>query len=122
MRLDFKQEIFTKVKNHLLTQNERSMNESELNCAYRGVGDLKCAAGVLIPDNDYDIRMEGCALITDGSRGGRVPVATKFFIDSGYTNSEIDLIKELQYVHDAYSVSSWEPHLKRIAENHGLNF
>lgn len=53
-----KKEIFSKVKTHLLTQNKTSENESG-RCLYRGPDKLKCAAGCLITDEQYDITMEG---------------------------------------------------------------
>ncbi|MDO5609506.1 MAG: hypothetical protein Q4G62_01760, partial [Pseudomonadota bacterium] len=42
---------------HLLTQNERSILDfaDPGLCAYRGMRGLKCAAGCLIADDEYDV-------------------------------------------------------------------
>ena len=46
------QEVFDIVSKHLLKQNERS-GFSDDSCSYRGPNGLKCAAGILIPDEEY---------------------------------------------------------------------
>ena len=54
------QEIFDTVCAHLRGMKGPSLDEYG-NCAYRGVGGAKCAAGVLIPDDVYSPEMEGFA-------------------------------------------------------------
>ena len=51
------QEVFDQVATHLLTQNERSLDGAS--CSYRNCDGLKCAAGCLISDDEYDNQMEG---------------------------------------------------------------
>ena len=46
-----RQEIFEIVAKHLFSQGQRALN-SLGSCSYRGHG-LKCAVGVLIPDDEY---------------------------------------------------------------------
>ena len=46
-----RQEIFETVAKHLFSQGHRAKNKDGL-CSYRSDG-LKCAVGVLIPDNEY---------------------------------------------------------------------
>lgn len=54
------QEIFDTVATHLFKQGRRAVRGcAEVVCAYRGVGGLKCAVGVLIPDQLYTEMMEG---------------------------------------------------------------
>jgi hypothetical protein len=54
------QEVFDQVANHLLTQNKRSVSATDNTlCVYRSPDGLKCAAGCLIADDEYDPRMEG---------------------------------------------------------------
>lgn len=54
------QEIFDTVATHLFKQGWRAVRgQAEGVCAYRGVGGLKCAVGVLIPDQLYTEMMEG---------------------------------------------------------------
>lgn len=59
-----KQQIFTKVKAHLLQQGKQSMRQTKpvQICAYRGDEGLKCAIGCLIPDNEYSSCIEGYAI------------------------------------------------------------
>ncbi len=52
-----KQEIFDKVKAHLLAQGKRAVN-GDGNCMYRGMDGTKCAVGCLIPDELYTPLLE----------------------------------------------------------------
>ena len=53
------QEVFDQVSQHLLKQNKQSTRYEKLRnfCAYRS-GNLKCAAGCLIDDDEYSPEME----------------------------------------------------------------
>ena len=52
------QEVFDQVAEHMLTQYELSMLNDT--CVYRGYSGLKCAAGCLIGDDEYNNElMEG---------------------------------------------------------------
>lgn len=53
---DTLQELFNIVSLHLLNQGQKSAHETL--CMYRGPNGMKCAAGVLIPDNEYNPSME----------------------------------------------------------------
>ena len=65
-----KQEIYDIVINHLRAQGAKSLitkldEEGNLIpdlCAYRGDGGMKCAAGILIPDDVYSEKMEGFSM------------------------------------------------------------
>lgn len=50
------QEIFEFVSNHLLKQNKKCMNVGK--CAYKNNNGLKCAAGCLMSENEYDHEFE----------------------------------------------------------------
>lgn len=57
------QEIFDKVATHLFAQGVRAYGltdpvTGDTNCLYRGPNGTKCAVGVLIPDEDYDDKIE----------------------------------------------------------------
>lgn len=103
------QKIFNKVAKHLLKQNAKSavivLGESK--CAYRGYNGLKCAAGRLVSDKEYDPEQENKAWY-----------ATKW--SDKYTNDENDLILNLQHVHDECCVKDWKSELVRVAIHHGL--
>lgn len=54
-----RQAIFDAAVSGLIAQGEPAIDEHG-GCVYRGRGGLKCAVGMLIPDNAYDeFRMEG---------------------------------------------------------------
>jgi hypothetical protein len=85
------QEVFNIVSAHLRTQIKRSRaylrNDQYESCAYRGKDGTKCAAGILIPDDQYNVGMEGIAwvsLVDDGT------------VEDKFTRQ----ISELQNIHD----------------------
>lgn len=102
------QEIFDKGATHLITQNEKSVDDNE-KCMYRHNG-LQCAAGPFIPDDKYDKGME---------RLGFAYVNTKYNL--GYSKDEADFITRLQSIHDKSIVEYWPKHLKLLAEIYGLS-
>lgn len=82
------QEIFDKVVTHLFTQKVKCVDDKG-RCVYRFNG-LSCAAGCLIPDEEYNPSLEGTSinfLINDGT-----------VLQNYKNNSEI--IKKLQKIHD----------------------
>ncbi len=110
------QEVFNYVAAHLLTQNQRAeMNHPDSGevCAYRS-GQLKCAVGCLISDEDYLPEMEGRNVyhIIDDVRYKKV-----FQKMSGISI----LIGSLQRIHDSYEPSQWRRELLSMAERRGLN-
>lgn len=107
-RNDFKQEIFDKVSKHLLTQNAKALG-ADNKCKYRNPTGLKCAAGCLIPDNDYDPKMER-----------KFVREFDYFANCGYSKKEIDLISELQQIHDEVEVYAWKRQLIDLAKENGL--
>lgn len=140
------QEVFDKVAHHLLKQKARSMISSSTGgsqlCAYRGGQGLCCAVGFLIPENLYDMNMEGNG-ICDISTGANL--LRKVLHDSGIdvpvvvdSDSEhyddwddcvhrdatptLHLLKDLQELHDNQPVEVWWARLKEVALNHGLQF
>ena len=100
------QQVFDQVSNHLLTQMERSTNPFSSLCAYRS-GTLKCAAGCLIADNEYSIRMEGNSWV--GLRR-----------ELGVTMSHESLIVYLQRIHDSCYPSRWAIELRKLASSLNL--
>lgn len=114
------QEVFTKVKTHLLKQNEKSEIFGRGVCAYRGDRDRKCAAGVLITDEAYLPEMEGKRISTMYHTGHeRFRSALQ---QSGINDSNIHIISDLQDVHDGFPPHMWENELKRIAEKYKLQY
>ncbi len=104
------QEIFTKVKNHLLKQNARSITVDGTDCAYRGRGGLMCAAGCLIDDEDYSVgfEKEPWELILSN-------------LPEKYNNHEL-LISNLQTTHDTSPPEFWVSELKKLAVKNNLKY
>jgi len=80
------QEIFDTVAKHLFEQGKPALSSSGGMCVYRGKNGLKCAAGILIPDEMYNDDMEGRT------------IEETFLPDN--LHKSVDLIMELQEIHD----------------------
>ena len=106
------QEVYDKVKAHLLTQNAKSISKDGF-CKYRMIRSTKrCAIGCLIPDNLYEKEMEGNAvhnLLHDFPK-------VKEFFDGVSSN----LLDALQSVHDSELVKNWPRELEAVAKNYNL--
>jgi len=106
------QELFDIVFKHLMSQNAKSMMvvEGGFSCAYRGKDGLKCAIGILIPDEDYREDMEGLAaqnLLAKGACLSRLAV-------------HHELLYKLQHIHDYGLVGDWDRALRETAVAFGL--
>lgn len=113
------QQIYNKVKKHLLKQGEQSLTRGE--CMYRGPRGLKCAAGVLISDENYSRILENCMVdstITPGDIGAARVVQA--LVDSGVDPAWIPLVKQLQSVHDAGNPRHWREKLAVVARDFRL--
>src|SRR5260221_13116364 len=96
------QEIFDTVKEHLWKQNRKSSRYSG-GCFYRGPDGLKCAAGCLIPDEDYKPSMEG-----------RYIYGLSYF-KKKFNDKELKLVQALQDIHDGYDPSQWSVEFENTA-------
>jgi len=99
------QEVFDQVATHLLNQDARSMLNSK--CLYR-FGKLKCAAGCLIGEDEYNENFES---VNWGGlvRNCQVPPEHE------------ELISDLQSLHDSVFLGAWPYRLRGVARDHGLN-
>lgn len=102
------QQIFDTVVNHLRKQGRKC--EIGGTCMYRGLDGQKCAAGILIPDSAYLSDMEGRR------------VEELVYFQFKYSKQELELIGELQKIHDKFHPASWEDGFRRIARNKGLDY
>ena len=101
------QEVFDQVASHLLNQNESSYDEETDQCRYR-YGDLKCAAGCLIANDEYDAEFES---YTWG----------ELILDYRFPDVHQHLIQSLQHVHDYNNPKDWANKLIVLAERHGFD-
>lgn len=110
------QEVFSKVKKHLLSQNKRSVVSWShgLNSAYYGYDGCKCSIGCLILPEFYSKTFEGYRVSRD-------------FILAALKSSGIDVqslpegfLEDLQRLHDNREPDFWEQGLQEIAKQYGL--
>jgi hypothetical protein len=106
-----KQQVFDKVKKHLLTQNKRALDRGG-SCLYRAAEGLTCAAGCLISDDVYSHSLEG-------KSASSVAVA-RALEASGVSREYNDLVCSLQCMHDIDAPENWPVTMKEIASHHGL--
>lgn len=103
-------EIFTISAVHLLTQNKQCLDDYAM-CKYRGPNNTMCASGPFIKDEK--------AVICEG----RVVRALDscVFIDI-FSNDEesLNLLMDLQCVHDDNDPEYWSEKLYNVAINHGI--
>lgn len=116
------QEIFNRVKAHLLTQNAKARipdgGWGYGACRYRGTNGLKCAIGCLIPDEAYTADLEGSVLFRVLSTIPGIPTSAGRN-DPTYVRYEI-LLAELQSIHDRYQPPEWAEQLERLGKRHNL--
>lgn len=96
------QDVFNQVAFHLLSQGERAVEEVCGACVYLAPDGLRCAAGCLISDEEYDEAMEWNSWID--------------LVDTELVpNEHADLIIELQNLHDLENPDDWAGALYELA-------
>lgn len=107
---DSKQEIFDIISNHLLTQMKRCdvPGPKGVNlCKYLNPNGLKCAAGILIPNDQYNPEFEGKSWDT--------------LVNEKYVEDKHQfLIYELQGIHDWTKPEDWKIKLIQFAKQYKL--
>ena len=102
------QEVFDKVVAHARQQGCKSIDEEGRLCLYRdGLGN-KCFAGIFIPDEIYNPKMEGCP----------IPQLVEDY--NLFSEVDTDLLYSLQTIHDYTTATGWETRFKKLAEKRGL--
>lgn len=105
------QEIFEYVSNHLLKQNRKSYKEKQLfsGCRYKH-NYLRCAAGCLISDEEYNSEFEG---------------KNFEYVFRNYFNhinlKSVELITKLQDIHDLSKPEEWKYNLIELGKSNHLN-
>ena len=106
------QGLFDFVVAHLRKQGVKS--RCDLACLYRGPGGLKCAAGCVIRDDEYEGWMEGGA-IEQVVSGAETPASLRLRL-----GPHLHALSLLQQVHDKYDARAWEQRLAEAATLSGL--
>jgi len=113
-----KQQTFDMVVQGLRKQGCKSISENGEVCMYRGAGGAKCAAGMLIPDEDYKPEFEFKILEKVESTNS---TANELRACIG-KNHDIELVRELQLIHDIYNIEAWEQRWKDLAFGYNLTY
>ena len=104
-------DVFNKVSEHLLAQNDRALSVAGLYCVYRSNSGLKCAVGCLIEDQFYSRGLEGQYVRTNVIESvlklSGVPI----------TEEVLKLLEELQRLHDYVTPAGWPAGLAQINFN-----
>lgn len=123
------QEMFDTIYNGLWEQNEPSKYNDI--CLYRSHNSdnkiLKCAAGQIIPDNEYRNTWEHCLIdITDLNDLNSI---TQYFWNKfEHSVEHMKLLDTLQQLHDSYDsgMETFRTYINRkfgvVSEEFGLNF
>lgn len=112
-----RQEVFNKVATHLLTQNAKARTETgwgNFICSYKADNGLKCAIGCLIPDDQYDKRIEGKSINLNPLLISILRNAIDLYID------DINFLENLQMIHDQLPIKSWAEELNQFAIDNKL--
>lgn len=110
------QEIYNKVRDHLLTQGKKSqfITVDGMQCMYRAPDGCKCAVGVLITDEAYSPGLEN-----DYSVWPVIAALVESGIDA-HDGPTQQLLSALQKVHDGRNVENWPSALRFVAQENGL--
>ena len=109
-----RQDLFERVVTFLLAQGEASRDRRAGLFRYRGPRGMKCALGCLIPDELYDSMIEGMA--------AREVLAAGYVPSAEPGRETLDLLLDLQDVHDNACVNDWPKCFERVAREYGLRY
>ena len=102
------QEAFDVMVRHLRKQGRQARRDIGGPCRYRAENGLKCAVGALIPDDEYSRSLEFHGV---GEIYADVP---------SLQSIALDLLEEMQMIHDHDQVSTWEDSFSAAAKRLGL--
>lgn len=114
------QDMFNRVKKHMLTQNAKAINRHG-SCKYR-IDGLKCAIGALIPDDKYTTDMDTVGSVCSNIKVQHVLIDVFELVsaDSFAIHQFVTAAHDLQVIHDDYPVIKWPRELTKFAVNRGL--
>jgi len=111
VNLETDYDVFNYVKEHLLKQNEKSVDPHTLSCYYRAYNKdgktLMCAVGCLMDDNNYIYEFENSS-----PNDLRVRRAIENTIPNWKYN--VNMLCELQNIHDEHEVDRWSLSLEYL--------
>lgn len=122
-----KQEVFNRVRDHLLKQGAKSMMSRNDgvgdDCQYRGPNGLQCAVGCLITDEAFARGVEDERNFNSVAiYNWRVKQALRESgIEFGDYSNDLKLLSALQEVHDVHPVEQWPSLLRDVALRYGVD-
>ena len=108
-----RQEVFNRVYKHLLTQGVKA--EVRGGSRYRAPGGLKCAIGILIPDELYTPDLEDKT-----PTAAVVHVVLEKALGESLSTEDVQFLNDLQIIHDLTPPEDWEAELKHFAADNEL--
>lgn len=123
------QRLFDDTARHLL--NQRACASIGGSCRYRGTDGMKCGIGACIPDEDYLPDMENklashhsiftvlAQIYWPGLQTSQNSNGFVLRVDG--SRRPIDLIEEIQLIHDVDRVEDWPERLKELAGDFQLD-
>jgi hypothetical protein len=120
-KLPSAQEVFDLVANHLFKQG-RPARQDDGRCRYRMKSGLRCAVGVLIPDELYKEEFEGAGLY--------LLIDRLYAFEIADWREHKELLNHLQMVHDdcnqttvgAFNLIALEERLRFVAKHFSLEY
>ena len=103
-------DLINYVRNHLVAQDERCVNESG-SCRYR-FGTKSCAIGCLIDDDLYSEEFEGGSVIRC-----EVTMAIQITHRIALSNSQLRVLRKLQYIHDEREPKHWSTYIAQYVSD-----
>lgn len=119
------QGIFDHIVAHLRKQGKQALNAAG-DCVYRATDGCECAFGCIIPDDEYDPRMEGTTssvLVTQfpAANSDCSSIPCTFPSMKVYADFEM-LINSMQDIHDNHTPHGWEDGWESVAAQYGLTY
>jgi hypothetical protein len=113
-------DIYERVSGHLLAQNAVSEDDSG-SCRLRSPDGRKCAIGSLVSDEVYDARLEGVGISYYRHAQDGVLLRALYASNvNAYDPNVIDLLMELEQIHDDASVEQWPRLLTALGKRHAF--
>jgi hypothetical protein len=107
-------DILQFVGDHLLEQNKQARDPvSHGACMYRTLDGKSCAVGCLLKDEYYTETLEGRPLRSSAVHNALVN-ALNLSLGHELNQRELNLLVELQYVHDVYEPVDWPHALRKL--------
>lgn len=113
-------DIYHRVSAHLLAQRAVSEDENG-SCRLRSSDGKKCAIGSLVADHAYRPEIEGVGIsYYKHAKDGTLLRALYASDVNAYDPEIVELLIELEEVHDDFDVDEWPRLLQRVGQRHAF--